>query len=53
MARLHVGLSDETSITQNLISYAYNRPTRGALGLLWKRLNAGGTVFGKITSSSG
>ena len=42
MARLHVGLSDETSITQNLISYAYSRPTRGALGLLWKRLNVGG-----------
>ena len=42
MARLHVGLSDETSITQNLISYAYSRPARGALGLLWKRLNAGG-----------
>ena len=40
-ARLHVGLSDETSITQNLISYAYSRPTRGALGILWKRLNAG------------
>ena len=39
MARLHVGLSDKTSITQNLISYAYSRPTRGALGLLWKRLN--------------
>lgn len=41
MARLHVGLSDETSITQNLISYAYSRPTQGALGFLWKRLNAG------------
>jgi hypothetical protein len=41
MARLHVGLSDETSITQNLISYAYSRPTRGALGFLWKRLNVG------------
>ena len=41
MARLHVGLSDETSITQNLISYAYSRPTRGALGLFWKRLNVG------------
>ena len=41
-ARLHVGLSDETSITQNLISYAYSQPTRGALGFLWKRLNAGG-----------
>ena len=40
-ARLHVGLSDETSITQNLISYAYSRPTIGALGLLWKRLNVG------------
>ena len=39
MARLHIGLSDETSITQNLVSYAYSRPTRGALGLLWKRLN--------------
>ena len=41
MARLHVGLTDETSITQNLISYTYCRPTQGALGLLWKRLNAG------------
>lgn len=41
-ARLHVGLSDETSITQNLISYAYSQPMRGALGFLWKRLNAGG-----------
>ncbi len=41
-ARLHVGLSDEISITQNLISYAYSQPTRGALGFLWKRLNAGG-----------
>ena len=40
-ARLHVGLSDETSISQNLISYAYSRPTRGALGILWKRLNVG------------
>ncbi len=41
MARLHLGLSDKTSITQNLISYAYSRPTQGALGLLWKRLNVG------------
>ena len=41
-ARLHVGLSDETSITQNLISYAYSQPMRGALGFLWKRLSAGG-----------
>ena len=41
-ANLHVGLSDNTSITQNLISYAYSRPTRGALGFLWKRLNVGG-----------
>lgn len=41
-ARLHVGLSDETSITQNLISYAYSQPARGALGFLWKRLDAGG-----------
>ncbi len=40
MARLHVGLTDETSVTQNLISYAYCLPTQGALGLLWKRLNA-------------
>ena len=41
-ARLHAGLSDETSITQNLISYAYSQPMRGALGLLWKRLDAAG-----------
>ena len=40
-ARLYVGLSDEASITQNLVSYAYSRPTQGALGFLWKRLDAG------------
>ncbi len=39
-ARLHVGLSDDTSITQNLVSYAYSQPTRGAIGFLWKRLDA-------------
>ncbi len=40
-ARLHVGLSDETSISQNLLSYAYSRPTLGAVGILWKQFNAG------------
>jgi hypothetical protein len=39
MARLHLGLSDETSITQNLVSYAISQQDRGALGGLWKRLN--------------
>ena len=39
MALLHVGLSDETSITQNLVAYANSHPKRGAVGLLWKRLN--------------
>ena len=39
MARLHVGLSDQTSITQNLVAYANSHPSRGAVGLLWKRLN--------------
>ena len=39
MAILHVGLSDETSITQNLVAYANSHPDRGAMGLLWKRLN--------------
>ncbi len=39
MAMLHVGLSDETSITQNLVAYANSHPKRGAVGLLWKRLN--------------
>lgn len=39
MARLHVGLTDETSISQNLISYTNPVPLRGSIGLLWKRLN--------------
>ncbi|MCZ6679379.1 MAG: hypothetical protein O7E52_19275 [Candidatus Poribacteria bacterium] len=39
MATLYVGLSDETSITQNLVSYANSHVSRGAVGLLWKRLN--------------
>lgn len=39
MARLHVGLTDETSVSQNLISYANPVPLRSSLGLLWKRLN--------------
>ncbi len=39
MARLHLGLTDETSIAQNLISYTNPGPLRSSLGLLWKRLN--------------
>lgn len=39
MAVLHVGLSDKTSITQNLVAYVNSHPGRGAVGLLWKRLN--------------
>ena len=39
MARLHLGLTDETSIAQHLISYANAGPRRSVLGLLWKRLN--------------
>ena len=39
MAALHVGLSDETSITQNLVAYANSHPKLGAVGLVWKRLN--------------
>ena len=39
MARLHAGLSDETSITQHLISYATSQSGKGTLGGLWKRLN--------------
>ncbi|MDE0043971.1 MAG: hypothetical protein OXT74_18150 [Candidatus Poribacteria bacterium] len=39
MALLHAGLSDETSITQNLVAYANSHPKRGAIGLVWKRLS--------------
>ena len=39
MAVLHVGLSDETRITQNLVAYANSHHDQGAVGLLWKRLN--------------
>ncbi len=42
MARLHLGLSDESAITQNLVSYAGSHFNKVALGVLWKRLNAGG-----------
>ena len=39
MAALHAGLSDESSITQNLVAYANSHAKLGAVGLLWKRLN--------------
>lgn len=39
MARLHLGLTDETSITQHLLSYANAGFRKSTLGLLWKRLN--------------
>lgn len=39
MARLHLGLTDENSISQNLISYTNPGPLRSSFGLLWKRLN--------------
>lgn len=42
MARLHLGLSDKSAITQNLVSYAGSHLNNGGLGVLWKRLNAGG-----------
>ena len=39
MATLYAGLSDDSSITQNLIGYAYSNPQRGAIGFAWKRLS--------------
>jgi hypothetical protein len=39
MATLYAGLSDESSITQNLVGYAYSNPKKGAMGFAWKRLS--------------
>lgn len=39
MASLYAGLSDESSITQNLVGYAYSNPQKGAIGFAWKRLS--------------
>jgi len=39
MATLYAGLSDASSITQNLVGYAYSNPKRGAMGFAWKRLS--------------
>jgi len=39
MATLYPGLSDKTSITQNLIGYAYSNSAKGAVGFAWQRLS--------------
>ena len=39
MATLYAGLSDGSSITQNLVGYAHSQPQKGAIGFIWKRLS--------------
>ena len=38
-ALLHLGLTDQNSIRQDLLAYANSVPETGAIGFLWKQLN--------------
>ena len=38
LANIYAGLSDGSSITQNIVGYAYSQPEYGTAGLLWKRM---------------
>jgi len=41
-AALHMGLSDDSFISQNILGYAYQQNRIGTLGAVWKRLAATG-----------
>ena len=52
LTALYVGLSDESVISQNLLGYAYRQNRVGTLGIVWKRLGAGGLYSENILAIS-
>lgn len=52
MSALHVGLSDGSLISHNILGYAYKQEKVGTLGVVWKRLDAGGLYWENVLAFS-
>ncbi len=52
MAVLHIGLSDESMISQNIVGYAH-KADFGSMGIVWKRFNAGDLYYENVLILSG
>ena len=52
MSALHVGLSDDSLISHNILGYAHQWKGVGTLGVVWKRLGAGGLYSENVLALS-
>jgi hypothetical protein len=52
MAVLHVGLSDDSMITQNIVGYANKSGDIGSFGVVWKRFGTGNLYYENILALS-
>ena len=52
LSALHVGLSDDSFISQNILGYAYRQRRAGTLGIVWKRLAASDLYFENVLALS-
>ena len=52
MAALYMGLTDNTSISQNIVGYAYQQGEVGTLGAVWKRFAASGLYSENVLALS-
>jgi len=52
MALLHAGLSDDSTLTQNIVGYAYKPNNISSLGVVWKRFGAGDLYYENILGLS-
>ena len=52
MSALHVGLSDDSLISHNILGYAHHQEGVGVLGVVWKRLGAGGLYSENVLALS-
>lgn len=52
MSALYVGLSDDSLLSQNILGYAYQHEGVGSMGVVWKRLGAGGLYSENIFALS-
>ena len=52
LSALHVGLSDDSFVSQNILGYAYRQRRAGTLGIIWKRLAASDLYFENVLALS-
>ena len=51
-AALYVGLSDDSLISHNMLGYAHRQEKIGVMGVVWKRLGAGGLYTENVLALS-